>query len=215
MNQLRDLASYLERPANTNPDELALLVSDFGENSVKVQYNDEPISQPFVLNELSWLGLDIETPQKISTSDDGLLKMIEQSYDAEDGVSSNSNNRLIGSMPDLINFDDSKAITQDVNKSVSLPSFSWLDDVMVNSLETEAMIAFFDGLKLSDTLNMMNDQASASQIEQNLSINDSANNSNNDIGFENPSSVNINNQENQTNRPSTKCLNTFRRQLKF
>lgn len=214
MNQLRDLAAYLERPANTNANELVFIASDFGENSAKVQNNDEPVLQPFGLNELSWLGLDIETVQKTSKSDDDLLNMIEQSLDAEDGVSSSLINRLTGSMPDLINFDDSKVITQDVNKSVSLPSLSFLDDVMVNSLEIENMIAFFDGLKFADIPNM-NDQASASQIEQNLSIDGSANNLNNNIDFKLPSFVNISNQENQTNRPSTKCLNTLRRQLKF
>lgn len=168
MDQLREVAAYLERSANSNSVQPALPLIDIGENSVEVQ-RDLNVGGDVGLNELSWLGLDIETSQNTPKSNDDLLKMIEESLDAEDGASSNLNGQLFTeSMPDLINFDESQAITQDLNKSVSLPSLSWLHDERFNCVNVEDLVAFFEAWNLSDIDKLLNDQASTSQIEQDL-----------------------------------------------
>lgn len=212
MKELRDIVASLERQSNTNQDQLALSVSDLidlGENSVTAQHDIEPVSLSFGSNQSSRL-IDVGMVHKISKSDADFLQKIENSLDAEDGITIDLNNhgqffsQPTQSMPDLINFDESVATQRDVNKSVSLPSLPWLNDEMIHSVNIDDLVAYFQNLNTTEVFKILND----------FGIN-GLDNSNNNLGIELPASVNTGNQANQTHRLSKEHLDKVRRQLSF
>lgn len=137
VNELRDLAAYLDRQADKNVNQLALSVSDLidlNESLVMVERDVEPTLQ-ISLNHLS--RSDNEIMNYASEYNANMLQLIEQSLDAEDGAPSNlmSRRQLTNQLELPVNNDSGSLDAAEDNNQSELPfSLSMVDDEMINDL---------------------------------------------------------------------------------